>query len=183
MLALLVGCVIGLVLGLTGAGGSVFAVPLLTLVLGLPVDHAIGISLGAVGISAALGVVARLRLHEIAWLPAVSISMTGVITAPLGRTVGSWTHDGLLLLSFSILALYIAASIWRQSSKLQPTSMRASLSSGPVQVISDTQAGISPNVIRRVFSLAGIGVFAGLLSGFFGVGGGFFCRSNIAGRH
>ena len=50
-----VGIIIGLVLGLTGAGGSVFAVPLLMMLLGLPVQQAIGLSLGAVAISAMYG--------------------------------------------------------------------------------------------------------------------------------
>lgn len=54
---ILVGLIIGSVLGLTGAGGSVFAVPLLIIILKLPLTEAIGISLGAVAISSFYGFV------------------------------------------------------------------------------------------------------------------------------
>ena len=52
---LLIGIVIGLVLGLTGAGGSVFAVPLLMIIAGLDIHQAIGLSLLAVAASAIFG--------------------------------------------------------------------------------------------------------------------------------
>lgn len=51
-MSILIGVFIGLVLGLTGAGGSVFAVPLLILLLDLSVNEAIGIAIGAVAVSA-----------------------------------------------------------------------------------------------------------------------------------
>ena len=54
-MSVLIGVVIGLVLGLTGAGGSIFAVPLLMLLLDLPINDAIGIALGAVAVSALIG--------------------------------------------------------------------------------------------------------------------------------
>jgi len=65
MMALFIGVVIGLVLGLTGAGGSVFAVPLLILLLSLPVSDAVGIALGAVVISALYGTISSLRFKSI----------------------------------------------------------------------------------------------------------------------
>ncbi len=46
-----IGAVLGLLLGLTGAGGSLVALPLL-LSLHLPLRDAIGVSLGAVALSA-----------------------------------------------------------------------------------------------------------------------------------
>jgi len=48
---LTIGVVIVLLLGLTGAGGSVFAVPLLVMLAGIPMVDAVGISLGAVAVS------------------------------------------------------------------------------------------------------------------------------------
>ena len=52
--ALGIGAVLGLLLGLTGAGGSLVALPLL-LSLHLPLRDAIGVSLGAVAITALIG--------------------------------------------------------------------------------------------------------------------------------
>lgn len=53
-----IGLLLGLLLGLTGAGGSLVALPLL-LGLHLPLRDAIGVSLGAVALSALVGAVPR----------------------------------------------------------------------------------------------------------------------------
>ena len=53
--AALLGVAVGIVLGLTGAGGAVLSVPLLTLLLGLPMVEAAPIALLAVTVSAGLG--------------------------------------------------------------------------------------------------------------------------------
>lgn len=51
------GTIVGLSLGLTGGGGSIFAVPLLVYGLGLGPRGAIGVSLAAVGSTALVGFV------------------------------------------------------------------------------------------------------------------------------
>ena len=66
--ALGIGAVLGLLLGLTGAGGSLVALPLL-LSLHLPLRDAIGVSLGAVAITALIGAVPRARQGLVAWRP------------------------------------------------------------------------------------------------------------------
>ena len=53
---LFIGALIGLILGLTGSGGSLVAVPLLVVLLSLELSEAIGISLAVVSFSAAIGV-------------------------------------------------------------------------------------------------------------------------------
>ena len=57
ILSLGFGLVIGLALGLTGGGGSIFAVPLLVYAMSVPPHEAVGISLAAVGTTAAWGVI------------------------------------------------------------------------------------------------------------------------------
>jgi len=61
-MSIIIGFIIGSVLGLTGAGGSIFAVPLLILLLNLAPSEAMGIGLGAVMASAMLGVSACSQL-------------------------------------------------------------------------------------------------------------------------
>src|SRR5690625_6473451 len=66
----LIGVLIGLVLGLTGAGGSVFAVPLLILLAGFSRTDAVGLSLGTVAASTIYASVRRgLQQHTILWQP------------------------------------------------------------------------------------------------------------------
>jgi len=61
ILSLLFGLIIGFALGLTGGGGSVFAVPLLVYGLQVPAHAAVVISLAAVGATALGGGLARWR--------------------------------------------------------------------------------------------------------------------------
>ncbi|HXZ95819.1 MAG TPA: TSUP family transporter [Burkholderiales bacterium] len=60
-MAVLFGVIVGLTLGLTGGGGSIFAVPLLIYGLGVNVYEAISISLAAVAAMSAFGAFGALR--------------------------------------------------------------------------------------------------------------------------
>ena len=55
LLALLSGGLVGLLLGSTGGGGSLVAIPLLVYVVGIPVQNASAMSLIVVGYSALFG--------------------------------------------------------------------------------------------------------------------------------
>jgi uncharacterized membrane protein YfcA len=114
-MSVLIGLVIGLVLGLTGAGGSIFAVPLLMLLLGLPINDAIGIALGAVAVSALIGTLSNWRAQYILWVPAISLGVGGAVVAPIGKYIGSQLPPILLLLGFCALAFIIAGIMWRQT--------------------------------------------------------------------
>ena len=114
-MTLLVGCIIGLVLGLTGAGGSVFAVPLLIWAVDLEPSQAIGISLGAVAAGALFGVLARLRSDEIQWLPAVVYATLGALATPVGTWLNHRSDERWLMVGFGILVTIIAARLWHQA--------------------------------------------------------------------
>ena len=174
----LVGSIIGIVLGLTGAGGSVFAVPMLIYLLHLSPHSAIGLSLGVVCVSALFGVFARLRSGQIAWLPAIVYSVAGGLFTPVGVFLNQKIADIWLLLGFSCLVLIVAVRLWLQASQVpqQTTIVRSALSY-------DTSAdrALCRNNYNAPFNLglpcvAGISataVMTGILSGLFGVGGGF----------
>jgi uncharacterized membrane protein YfcA len=51
ILTMLSGGIVGIALGLTGGGGSIFAVPLLLYAIGLPLREAVTVSLGVVATS------------------------------------------------------------------------------------------------------------------------------------
>ena len=115
---LLIGAIVGLILGLTGAGGSIIAVPLLTVALALPYEEATGLALLAVFASALFGVATRLRSNQILWMPGVVLATTGALTAPVGRVFASHIHDGFLTLAFALLAIVISVRMWRKASKV-----------------------------------------------------------------
>jgi len=172
-----VGLLIGLVLGLTGAGGSLFAVPLLALLLHMPLQQATGVALGAVAASAFFGVLQRDR-SDIAWTPALVILVGGSLSAPLGRWLSAYFDELWLLAAFSLLLLWVAFSMWRQALASPDKAQVLRAGSGHSESVHpqaycekvDGQWRLGAPCVA-VAGLGGIG--AGVLSGLLGVGGGF----------
>jgi len=177
-MTLLVGCIIGLILGLTGAGGSVFAVPLLIEVVGLQPSQAIGVSLGAVAAGALFGVAARWRSDEIQWLPAAVYAVLGALATPFGTWLNHRSNERMLMLGFGMLVCVIAVRLWLQARR-QPAETRAvrgslsddSADSGAVcRMINNEPFRIG---LPCIAGMSGGALLTGFLSGLFGVGGGF----------
>lgn len=176
---IIVGILIGLVLGLTGAGGSVFSVPLLVGLLQLPPQQAIGVSLGAVAISAGYGALMRFKSRNIQWAPALIYAAVGGVFAPVGSLIGGYFSGQMLMLGFSALVCAVALTMWRSASHdpALARDVRASVSGG--RGAGFTACATSDDPQTRPVTLTclawlflGASV-TGLLSGLFGVGGGF----------
>lgn len=175
---LLIGLIIGLVLGLTGAGGSVFAVPLLMLLGGITMGDAVGISLGAVAASTLYGSLRAWRGAHILWTPGVILALVGAMTAPLGKWLGMHIPELWLLVGFNALAVIIALRMgWSAVRTPERSSIvRAgnfSLAPSPGLLCSLSHSGQFELRPRCVSGLVIGGALVGLLSGLFGVGGGF----------
>lgn len=175
---LAIGIVIGLVLGLTGAGGSVFAVPLLMLLGQMPMSEATGISLGAVAASTLYGSYRNWRGGQILWLPGLILAAVGAASAPIGQWLSLQLPELWLLLGFNLLAAIIALRMWLSAAR-NPQSASVVRAGN----FSDTpRPGMLCNLSKtgqfqlRPRCTAGLiigGLIVGLLSGLFGVGGGF----------
>lgn len=179
---LLIGTLIGLVLGLTGAGGSVFAVPLLILLAGFPMSSAVGISLGAVATSALYGslriTLSKKGARKILWIPGAILAGTGALTAPFGKWLGLQIPEIWLLIGFSLLALVIAARMWLGATRNPDTAKVVRAGNYADTPNPDLLCKLSTNgqFQLRPRCLSGLvigGVLVGLLSGLLGVGGGF----------
>lgn len=178
MLGLLVGCCIGLVLGLTGAGGSVLAVPLLIFVLNMAPDQAVTLSLAAVFGSALFGVITRLRRREIVWFPAFFFAAGGMLFAPLGVYLAQFFSDRWRLASFTVLMLVIAARMLLQSIRSPSSSSVVRAYSGNGEEAGSPMCPLSESRqfeprFACISMLALAGALTGVLSGIYGVGGGF----------
>ncbi len=178
ILSLLFGLIVGFALGLTGGGGSVFAVPLLVYGLGVPAHEAVVISLAAVGTTALGGGLARLRTGEAELRTAFVFGLSGIIGAPLGAWLSPRFPEAALLAGFALLMLAVAIRMWRQASR-RPEETRlvragADLGcryTGPA--CRYDPAGQLQFTSRCAARLMLTGSATGLLSGLFGVGGGF----------
>lgn len=176
--SILFGLIIGFALGLTGGGGSVFAVPLLVYGLGIPAHQAVVISLAAVGVTALGGGLARWRDGEAEWRTAIIFGLSGIIGAPLGAWLNPRFPEAALLTGFAALMLAVAARMWRQAHR-QPEETRivragsdlGSENAGPICRYdpSGKLQWTSRCALRLIFA----GTLTGLLSSLFGVGGGF----------
>lgn len=178
MISLLFGLIVGFSLGLTGGGGSIFAVPLLVYGLGLSAHEAVGASLAAVGATALVGALIRLRRGEVELKAALLFGVAGLVGAPLGTVLGAKLPTTWLLSGFAVLMLLVAARLWRQAVR-QPTETTV-VRAG--EGTPDTMVGVACRITpaegllltsRCALMLAFSGFTTGLLSGLFGVGGGF----------
>jgi uncharacterized protein len=170
------GAVVGVALGLTGGGGSIFAVPLLIYGLGVPPAEAIAVSLVAVALTASVGAAQSLRYGLVVWQPSLLFALGGIAGAPLGVATARFVDPRWLVTGFALLALTVGLLMWRASRAhpAQASAVRArpyAIGGGPVCVLApDGQLRFSAPC-ALVLSLIGIGT--GFLSGFLGVGGGF----------
>uniref|UniRef100_UPI003F494BE1 sulfite exporter TauE/SafE family protein n=1 Tax=Ensifer adhaerens TaxID=106592 RepID=UPI003F494BE1 len=148
------GVLVGFTLGLFGGGGSILAVPLMVYLVGVPSAHmAIGTSALAVAANAFTNLVAHARLGNVKWRCAAVYSAAGIAGAFLGSTLGKMVSGQHLLILFALLMLVIGALIFK----------RGDAEGNP-------GAQCNPENASKVL---GFGGMTGILSGFFGIGGGF----------
>jgi uncharacterized protein len=152
------GSLVGFVLGLTGGGGSILSVPLLVYVVGVKSPHlAIGTSAIVVALSSLSSLLWHARAGNVCWPCAAVFTVFGIAGAALGSTLGKQCDGQRLLVLFGGLMLAVAVLMLRK---------RGSGGTGLVPLSSESA--------RRFFPrLAAYGAGTGLLSGFFGIGGGF----------
>jgi hypothetical protein len=157
---LIFGALAGFALGLTGGGGAVLAVPLLVYGLAVDAPQAVAISLMAVGGAAIAGFVNRLRRGEVDLRAGSFFALGGVVTAPVGAWLGERMPETLLLSLFGILIAGVAVRMWIISRRDTP------LTTGPCAA-----SGRLTRTCVAVLTVSGMAT--GILSGLFGVGGGF----------
>lgn len=153
LLAIGFGVLIGLLLGLVGGGGSILTVPILVYVIGLGVHEATATSLVIVGLTALSGAIPHARAGRVQLATALPFGGTGIAGAFAGTWLNARVSGPVILLLFGGLMLVVAA--------------RMGLGRAAAPVERDRAAGH-----RRGIVLAA-GLAVGLMTGFFGVGGGF----------
>jgi uncharacterized protein len=159
-LALLSGSLVGFSLGLIGGGGSILAVPLLLYVVGIGDPHvAIGTSALAVSVNAFVNLIGHWRAGTVKWPCASVFAAAGILGAALGSSLGKVVDGQKLLALFSLAMIAVAIALLRP---------RASRGNPDVR--------ITP---RIALQLMAVGLAAGTVSGFFGIGGGFLIVPGI----
>jgi len=178
-MSILFGLLIGLALGLTGGGGSIFAVPLLIYGLGVAPKSAVAISLGAVAITSALGAAEGWFRGLVELRAALIFAIAGMIAAPLGVFIGGQVSDSLVVFSFAGLMLIVAIRMIL-SARREPAQARVVRAHFSEDSANDSRTVCHYSSDGRLrlnapcsAALVAVGLVVGVLSGFFGVGGGF----------
>ena len=154
LLGLASGMLVGFSLGLVGGGGSILAVPLMVYVVGVPEPHvAIGTSAVAVAANAAINLSNHARGGTVVWSCALLFAAAGIVGAFCGSLLGKMLDGQKLLALFALVMLLIALLMLKTRSKVGASDVKMSMANLP--------------------AILGLGLSAGTLSGFFGIGGGF----------
>lgn len=163
-LALPAGLLIGLSLGAVGAGGSILTVPVLVFLLGQSVHQATGLSLIVVGAAALVGAVAHGRAGRVRPGTGLLFGLLGVAGSYAGSLANRAMNPNVLLLAFAGLMLAVAAMMLARR--------HAAAAAEPHQP-GESHTSDRATRVRCLARTAVVATGVGLLTGLFGVGGGF----------
>lgn len=153
---ILLGGSIGILQGALGAGGAILTIPALVHVLGIPLETATVTSLVVTLANAATGSFQAWRARRMLPRTGAALGVIGVA----GAFGGAWLHrgmdDAIVLALFSAVMMGAAATMARRRA-----------------VIDSLVPTIEHLNGRRLARLVAVGTAVGLMTGFFGVGGGF----------
>ena len=167
------GLVTGLSLGLTGGGGAIFAVPLLVYGSGLQARQATIVSVIAVGATAFVGFLMRYRKNQVEIKPGFAFAATGMLSAPVGDWVGDRLPDSLVMTLFGGLMLAVSARMWKNAKKPADSFIPIEDGEGCGPSCPHDPQGRLRVTSRCARLLGETGLAVGLLTGLFGIGGGF----------
>ena len=157
-IALALGAVIGALLGLLGGGGSILAVPALVYILGLGVEKAIPMSLIVIGIASAVGALPKVRARQVQWRLAGIFAAVGIPATFLGAAISKHLPQPTLLVGFALVMVVAGIRMLQDKGN-----------TGTACTVGDDGINWRRCAPRSIPA----GILVGLLTGLFGVGGGF----------
>jgi uncharacterized membrane protein YfcA len=168
LLASPLGFLIGVSLGALGGGGSILAVPALVYVAGQSPAAATATSLVLVTITSLVGLVPHARAGRVRLVEGLMIGLAGVGGAIAGSRFNALVDGDVLLLAFSGVMLAAAVLMLRSANQRRraPRPVGAAVATASPSLRDRLNVGMALRVL-----VAGTAV--GVLTGFFGVGGGF----------
>lgn len=160
------GLATGLMLGLFGSGGSIITLPALMYLLGVEAKPAIAMSLGIVGVTAAISAITHWRRGNVNLPVAAVFGLFGVVGTYGGARLGVVTPELVQLLLFAAIMYAASYRMFRPGTAVPKTDMlvRLDCSGAATMVCFD---------VSRVGHIAAHGIVVGVVTGMVGVGGGF----------
>ena len=176
-LAIVAGLLIGLSLGALGGGGSILAVPALVYLLGQSPHQATTASLLVVGAAAVVRAITHARAGRVRLREGAVFGALGIAGSYAGSHLSAAVPANLLLTGFGVLMLAVAAAMLARQSRPGVTRDRRQASGMPGQP-EESPARRAAGTARlhdgrHPLLVAAAATAVGLITGFFGVGGGF----------
>ncbi len=147
--------------------------PLLIYWLGIDPKTAVSISLVTVVVTALVGAVERWWYGQLELPTGLLFATAGMVAAPPGSWLGTLIPAPVLLAAFAVLMLVIAARMWLKARDNVERLSPASLDAGSGPACRRDPEGKLRMTSRCATVLTSVGLAVGILSGLFGVGGGF----------
>ncbi|MDO4666194.1 MAG: sulfite exporter TauE/SafE family protein [Actinomycetaceae bacterium] len=179
VLTIAVGVVVGLVVGALGAGGGILSVPILVFLLSQDPHAATAESLLIVLVTAVVSLVFRACREKVAYREGVLFGGLSVVGSVLGARATGYVSPATLLLMFSALLVGVsvlmgarAVGQWRN----YWTHFEGEIVRGNAQETTQKSTSIRAASKQRApqwLPLLLLATVCGLMTGFFGVGGGF----------
>ena len=181
------GLVIGVLSGLLGIGGGTVMVPLFRLAYGFNAIAATATSLFTIIPTSISGVVSHLRNKTCIPKLGLALGIGGAIASPFGVWLARISPDWLIMVAAAVVIVYSAYNMLRKALAMKSarvaagTAGAAGASAGSAAGATVPKAAKAPEALPAAPALslkqyaqgALIGLVAGVLSGYVGVGGGF----------
>ncbi len=167
ILAVISGVCVGVLSGLLGVGGGIIMIPLLRLLFGVDALVATGTSLFVILPTSASGVIGRIRSKGLFVKLSLIIGLGGIVFSPIGSWLAEIAGGPASMIAAAIVIAYTGVNMARKAAQKKTEGATATAE----------QRGRISNGFRNtaacIVSAIAVGVIAGFLSGFIGVGGGF----------
>lgn len=162
LLLVIFGFFIGILASMTGVGGGVFIVPILTFFYDFRVNSATGTSLTAIIFTAIASTINYARQKRIYYKTGLLLAVTAAPGAYLGGWIAKITQEQLLGLIFGVFLILVAA-------RMIVSLVRRKEADKTLPVKTDAELVRSGKII--IIGVA-LGFFGGFASGLLGIGGG-----------
>ncbi len=180
----LAGIFVGVMSGLLGVGGGTIMVPIFRLAFGMSPLASTATSLFAIIPTSISGVASHMHAKTCIPKLGVALGVGGALTSPVGVWLASISPDWAVILVAALVIGFSAYKMFRKALKA-PAAGKAGAGAGKAAPAGKAGAGAGaagkvaavpdqPALTRKQYLQgAGIGLVAGLASGYVGVGGGF----------
>lgn len=181
LLPIVVGICVGIIVGLLGAGGGILSVPILVYMLEQSPHNAAAGSLLIVGATSLIALIGRRK--EVHWKQGAVFGALSITGSFIGSFLNSLVSPNLLMYLFSGLLVIVAGLMSRKAAKEKnaaggkPQTMSPNTDANEKVCNKNTRGKENsqrPNSrLHHWITIIVAAVLIGVLTGFFGVGGGF----------